>query len=150
QHKARSLSARGLEAMVKVARTDPRGVAPLNTLHATPWHLYTPARDVDLPTGPISAPHPAQTHTPPTLAAPDPEQPCPRFTAFLADTFGNDPDLITYVQRLLGLSLIGEVREQILPFAFGEGANGKSTLADTVMRLAGIGETGYAISAPSE
>jgi putative DNA primase/helicase len=150
QHKARSLSARGLESMVKVARTDPRVVAPLNTLDAKPWQLNTPAGVVDLRTGQVSAPDPEQLHTRSTSVAPDFEQPAPRFHAFLDDTFGGDPDLITYVQRLLGLSLIGEVREQILPFAFGEGANGKSTLADTVMRLAGIGETGYAISAPSE
>ncbi|MBQ0947680.1 phage/plasmid primase, P4 family [Streptomyces sp. RK76] len=150
QHKARSLSARGLESMVKVARTDPRVVAPLATLDAKPWQLNTPAGVVDLRTGQISAPAPEQLHTRSTSVAPDFEADAPRFRAFLNDTFASDPDLITYVQRLLGLSLIGEVREQILPFAFGEGANGKSTLADTVMRLAGIGETGYAISAPSE
>jgi putative DNA primase/helicase len=150
QHKARSLSARGLEAMVKVARTDPRIVAPLATLDAQPWQLNTPGGVVDLRTGHISAPDPEALHTRSTTVAPDFERPADRFHAFLADTFAGDPDLITYVQRLFGLSLIGEVREQILPFAFGEGANGKSTLADTVMRLVGIGETGYSISAPSE
>ncbi|MGI5443362.1 phage/plasmid primase, P4 family [Streptomyces shenzhenensis] len=150
QHKARSLSARGLESMVKVARTDPRIVAPVATLDAHPWQLNTPAGVVDLRTGQISAPDPAALHTRSTSVAPDAEADAPRFRTFLGDTFGNDPDLITYVQRLFGVSLIGTVLEQLLPFAFGEGANGKSTLADTVMRLVGIGETGYAISAPSE
>src|SRR5690606_27713997 len=91
QHKARSLSARGLEAMVKVARTDPRVVAPLNTLDAKPWQLNTPAGVVDLRTGQIRAPDPEQLHTRSTLVAPDPDQPAPRFHAFLDDTFGNDP-----------------------------------------------------------
>lgn len=150
QHKARSLSARGLDSMVKVARTDPRIVAPLATLDASPWQLNTPGGVVNLRTGDISTPDPAALHTRTTAVAPDPEAPAPRFDAFLADTFGSDPDLITYVQRLLGLSLIGTVTEQLLPFAFGDGANGKSTLADTVMRIVGIGETGYSISAPSE
>ncbi|WP_172384774.1 phage/plasmid primase, P4 family [Streptomyces sp. MNP-20] len=150
QHKARSLSARGLESMVKVARTDPRVVTPIATLDANPWQLNTPAGVIDLRTGEISAPDPQQLHTRSTSTAPDFEQPAARWHQFLADTFGNDSDLITYVQRLLGLSLIGAVTEQLLPFAFGEGANGKSTLADTVMRIVGIGETGYSISAPSE
>ncbi|MFF2651494.1 phage/plasmid primase, P4 family [Streptomyces sp. NPDC058045] len=150
QHKQRSLSARGLDSMVKVARTDPRIVAPLATLDANPWQLNTPDGVVDLRTGQLTAPDPASLHTRTTTVAPDPERPAERFRSFLEDTFGGDADLITYVQRLLGVSLIGTVTEQLLPFAFGDGANGKSTLADTVMRLVGIGETGYSISAPSE
>ncbi|MGW4028206.1 phage/plasmid primase, P4 family [Streptomyces sp. NPDC004838] len=150
QHRARSLSARGLESMVKVARTDPRIVAPLASLDANPWELNTPAGVVDLHTGQLSAPDPASLHTRTTTVAPDFEKPAERWLKFLHDTFQGDSETITYVQRLLGVSLIGTVLEQILPFAFGDGANGKSTLADTVMRIIGIGETGYAISAPSE
>lgn len=150
QHRQRSLSARGLESMVKVARTDPRIVAPLATLDAQPWQLNTPGGVVDLRTGTVSAPTPEALHTRTTAVAPDPERPAERWLKFLADTFGADEELITYVQRLLGVSLVGTVLEQLLPFAFGDGANGKSTLADTVMRIIGIGETGYSISAPSE
>jgi putative DNA primase/helicase len=150
QHRARSLSARGLESMIKVARTDPRIVAPLATLDANPWELNTPDGVIDLHTGKLTAPDPASLHTRTTTVAPDFEKPAERWLRFLDDTFNSDPELITYVQRLLGVSLIGTVLEQILPFAFGDGANGKSTLADTVMRIIGIGETGYAISAPSE
>ncbi|MFJ4712689.1 phage/plasmid primase, P4 family [Streptomyces sp. NPDC088785] len=150
QHKGRSLSARGLDSMVKVARTDPRIVAPIATLDARPWELNTPGGVVSLRTGQLTAPDPDALHTRSTAVAPDFERPAERFTAFLKETFSADADLITYVQRLLGLSLIGTVTEQLLPFAFGEGANGKSTLADVAMRLVGIGETGYSISAPSE
>lgn len=149
-HKARTLSARGLESMVKVAQTDPRIVTPLANLDANPWQLNTPAGVVNLRTGELTDPDPDALHTRSTLVAPDFDTHPHLWTTFLADTFGADPGLITYVQRLLGMSLIGTVLEQVLPFAFGDGANGKSTLADTVMRLVGIGETGYAISAPSE
>src|SRR5690606_25131265 len=61
-----------------------------------------------------------------------------------------DPELTTYVQRMLGLSLIGQVTEQILPFAYGSGANGKSTLLNAIVRLIGVGDQGYAITAPAE
>lgn len=150
RHKDRSLSARGLDSMVKVARTDPRIVAPIASLDARPWELNTPGGVINLRTGETAAPSPDALHTRSTAVAPDFERPAERFTAFLDETFSADSDLITYVQRLLGLSLIGTVTEQLLPFAFGEGANGKSTLADVSMRLVGIGETGYSISAPSE
>jgi putative DNA primase/helicase len=150
QHRLRSLSARGLDAMIKVARTDPRIVAPLATLDANPWQLNTPDGVVDLRTGTMTAPDPASLHTRTTTVGPDFEKTAERWLRFIGDTFGKDPELIVYVQRLLGISLIGTVLEQILPFAFGDGANGKSTLADTVMRVIGIGETGYSISAPSE
>jgi putative DNA primase/helicase len=151
RHRANSLSARGLEAMTRVARTDPRIVAPLSHLDAQPYHLNTPNGIVDLRTGKLAAPDPAALHTRSTTIAPDPDSPTPEhWLRFLADTFAGDPDMAGYVQRLLGLSLIGEVLEQILPFAYGEGANGKTTLLGVVQRLAGTGETGYSISAPAE
>src|SRR5690606_6945349 len=63
---------------------------------------------------------------------------------------GGNAELIAYVQRLVGISVIGTVLEQILPFAHGAGANGKSTLTEAAMHALGRGEAGYAISAPSE
>lgn len=50
----------------------------------------------------------------------------------------------------MGLSAIGTILEQILLFAHGSGANGKSTIAETIMHALGRGDGGYAISAPSE
>jgi putative DNA primase/helicase len=42
--------------------------------------------------------------------------------------FGNDPDLISFIQRVLGYCLSGETTEQAMFFFYGIGANGKSTL----------------------
>jgi putative DNA primase/helicase len=45
---------------------------------------------------------------------------------------------------------MGAVLEQILPFALGAGANGKSTLLEASMHALGRGGSGYAIAASSE
>lgn len=150
KHRQKSLSNAAITAMVRLARTDHRIVTHIATLDAHPFQLNTPAGVVDLTTGHITPPDPTQLHTRSTNVAPDFTAHAPRWDKFLADTFAGDPDLTVYVQRLLGISLIGEVLEQILPFAHGAGANGKTTLLGVFQRLIGLGESGYAISAPSE
>jgi putative DNA primase/helicase len=45
--------------------------------------------------------------------------------------------LITYLQRLIGYCLTGDVSEQVLWFLYGTGANGKSTFLNTILALLG-------------
>ncbi len=148
--KRRALSANGIDGILRQARTDPRITVHIDTLDAQPYELNTPAGIIDLRTGTTRPADPAALHTRTTTVAPDYTHPAPTFTRFLADTFGGQADLTAYVQRLFGLSAIGTVLEQILPFGLGGGANGKSTLAEAVMHVLGRGDRGYAISAPSE
>jgi putative DNA primase/helicase len=51
--------------------------------------------------------------------------------------FDGDPELIRYVQQLLGYSLTGDTGEHILPIAYGSGCNGKSTIWNAVLSLLG-------------
>lgn len=150
RHRANSLSRRGLDAMVAVARTDQRTTTNIDQLDAKPYQLNTPGGVIDLRTGNLTPANPAALHTRSTTVAPDPTSTPTRWLAFLADTFAGDPELTTYVQRLLGVSLAGIVLEQLLPFAHGPGANGKTTLLGVVQRVIGIGDDGYSISAPAE
>lgn len=150
RHRKISLSARGLANMLTVARTDPRIVAPIRALDAAPYDLNTPGGLVDLRTGQLRPADPAALCARSTTVAPDFEQPPERWLRFLAQTFAGDNDMTTYVQRLIGVSLVGRVLEQLLPFPYGSGANGKSTLMGVMMRVLGIGDDGYALSAPSE
>lgn len=149
-HRRRVLSAAGVAGVLALAATDPAVVAPLPSLDADPWALNTPGGVVDLRTGVLRPPDPAGVlHTRSTTATPSDSYTGSRFERFLADTFP-DPALRRYVRLLAGISALGVVREQILPFAFGVGANGKSTLLEALMHAFGVGDQGYAIAAAAE
>jgi putative DNA primase/helicase len=67
----------------------------------------------------------------------DPVAACPLFESFLETIFEADKDLISYVQGILGYGLTPEVTRQELYFFHGSGANGKSTLLNTIRRVFG-------------
>lgn len=58
----------------------------------------------------------------------DPAAIHPVFERFLATTFDGDQEMESFVQRVAGLTLVGQVVEQRLFFLHGPGATGKSTL----------------------
>ncbi|WP_426566402.1 phage/plasmid primase, P4 family [Angustibacter sp. McL0619] len=150
RHRRNTLSRRGINAMTALAATDARTVVHLAGLDARPYELNTPAGILDMRTATLRPADPAALHTRSTDVAPDLDTEPTRWLRFLADTFAGDQALTTYIQRLLGVSLLGVVLEQVLPFAFGPGANGKTTLVGVVQRIVGIGDDGYSISAPAE
>lgn len=51
--------------------------------------------------------------------------------------FCGDADLITYVQKIVGMAAIGEVFMEALIIAYGEGRNGKSTFWNTIANVLG-------------
>ena len=72
-----------------------------------------------------------------TNAAYNPEATCPRFIRFLDEVFDGDIELIAWMQRALGYSLLGNTDEQCLFIAYGTGANGKSTLFEIIREILG-------------
>jgi len=52
--------------------------------------------------------------------------------------------MVEYLQRLAGYALTGDIREHVLAFFFGKGANGKSTFLRTLLTILGD----YASPAP--
>lgn len=144
------LSAAGIGGITRLARTDKNISVHIDSLDSHPWDLSTPGGTIDMRTGKLHPADRSRLHTRTTSVTPDYDTPAPVWERFLADTFGEDPALIQYVQRLLGLSAVGQVVEQILPFAYGSGANGKSTLLGVVSAILGRGRDGYAIALDSE
>jgi putative DNA primase/helicase len=69
---------------------------------------------------------------------------CPRFIQFLDEVFGSNPELIAYIQRVVGYCLTGDVSEQCLFLCFGSGANGKSTFLELLKFIFGL----YAYNLP--
>ncbi|WP_436528210.1 phage/plasmid primase, P4 family [Actinoplanes sp. HUAS TT8] len=146
----KALSAGGVSGVVRLARSDPSIVVGMQELDARPYELNAPGGVVDLRTGEVRPSDPVLLHTRSAAVAPDFGRRSDAFDRFLKDTFGDDAGLAAYVQRLLGVSAIGVVLEQLLPFAVGPGANGKSTLMEAAMHALGRGDSGYAAAASAE
>ncbi|ASR86348.1 DNA primase/helicase [Mycobacterium phage Amohnition] len=145
QHRMRSLSRKGLENMVALAKCEPRMRVRLADLDAQPYELNTPSGVVNLKSGALLPHSPDTWHTKITGAGYNPGAVAPEWQRFLSGTFGDDVELIAYVQRLAGLAAIGNVTHHVLPFLFGGGSNGKSVLMDVLTHVLGD----YAITAPA-
>ena len=63
---------------------------------------------------------------------------CPHFEEFLRDILGNDDEVYCFMQRLLGLALIGDGNiKQYIVILNGYGRNGKGTLMQTLHHVLG-------------
>lgn len=136
KHQAKSLSASGITNMLLQAETDTRVAVTLEELDARPWELNTPGGTIDLRTGQLQPADPTHLHTRTTAVTPDFDADPTLWRRFLADTFQDDA-FTAYMQRLIGYSVVGEVREHLLPFCFGSGGNGKGVLLETIAAVLG-------------
>lgn len=143
KHRLKSQSARALSNAVAILRSEPTMRIPADQFDAHAGQLNTPGGVVDLATGALTTPHPHLYHS--KITEGTPTGTAPLWAAFLDQTFQGDTELIGYVQRLVGLSLLGEVREHVLPFLHGKGANGKSVFLETIAHVLGD----YATEAPA-
>jgi putative DNA primase/helicase len=77
----------------------------------------------------------------------NPNAKCPTWEKFLDDVFMGNKEMIKYVQRVIGYSLTGSNKEEVIFIFYGpKGRNGKTTLIKVVLRLLG---TYAATTAPS-
>lgn len=121
-----------------------RHAATVDQWDADPWLLNTPDGVVDLKTGDLR-PHRVEDYMT-KITAVGPGGNCPLFLAFLNTVMKGNVDLISYLQRMFGYGLTGEIIEHALFFWYGTGANGKSVLLSTVSGLLGD----YHTAAPIE
>ena len=75
----------------------------------------------------------------------DPKVKIPLWLKTLDLVFAKNEAVIGFIQRLFGIALTADVSEQILPIFHGSGANGKTTILATMLKM--MGED-YAIMAP--
>jgi putative DNA primase/helicase len=124
-----------LNAMMDLAKSE-LAVTP-DELDAHPMLFNCANGTVDLRTGELH-PHRREDYlTKLAGTAYDRTAQAPIFRAFLARIFRTHPALIGYVQRAVGYGATGSVREQVLFFLYGTGANGKTTLLDAVTTALG-------------
>lgn len=129
------------------------------------WHLNCPNGTLDLKTGALLDHDSKALITKCTATTYNPEADCPLWLAFLRQIMQSSPDssedtaadlerkdaytddLLSFLQRAVGYSLVGEVQEKILLIPWGTGDNGKSTFIETVAAVLG---PDYAMRTPTE
>jgi putative DNA primase/helicase len=140
-------SAKTVAYVSGLVRSNPELVGTVGQWDSDSWVLNTPGGIVDLRTGELRPSDPSAYCTKATAVAPAlVGTKAPIWQAFLERTFRHDPQLIPYMQRVLGYSLTGDTSEQALFFALGQGGNGKGVCLNTITALLGD----YAAVAPSD
>ena len=121
----------------KFARSDPSLAVTSEIWDLDPFLLGTPDGTVDLRTGELREPNPKDGITKITAVTPSERADCPLWLKFLNETFGNDAELIRFIQQWNGYCLTGDSREHALVFGFGPGGNGKGVWMDTTSGVMG-------------
>lgn len=138
-----SQQARMVKNMVTLASSEPRVCVPARELDKDHFLLGVRNGIVDLRTGALLPPDKNARITLIAGCDYDPRAKAPLFERTLSEVFSGDADLAEYMLRVFGYALLGNPTEDIMAIAFGNGANGKSTLINTVRKTFG----GYARSA---
>lgn len=136
---ASGLRSRGTaEAVEKFARSNVASIALPGQFDRDPYLLGTPGGTVELRTGEMREARPEDYVTRQTSATPAPEgTPAPRWERFLGEVFLGEPEMVAFLQRLLGYALTGDTREEVFAYLRAGGRNGKGTLMKTVAEAMG-------------
>lgn len=132
----RSESAGGLEGILRIAASLRPIAVAAKMLDADPYLFNTPTGTLDLRTGEIRAPDPADLITKVSGCGFDPDADGLPFEEFINEILP-DPEVRGFIQRLIGSSMLGKVHEHILPIFTGVGKNGKSTLLNLLRKAFG-------------
>lgn len=133
----RSQSEQKLRVMVNMASSWPELTAKLSEFDNNPDLLNCLNGVVHLPTGELIGHHPSQKLMKLAPVEYKPYAKCPNFDGFIRQIFMNDAELLSWIQMALGYQLTGHVSEQVFFSAYGTGANGKSTLYETIISALG-------------
>jgi putative DNA primase/helicase len=131
-------TARTVAAVHWLARADRRQAATLEQFDTNTWLITTTDATYDLRTGKGRLPDSRDYITKKTACPCAPKgTPHPLWTAFLNKITAEDRELQGFLKRYFGYCLTGETSEHRFVFAYGTGANGKSTLINTIAKILG-------------
>ena len=121
-----------------------RMLAPYDQFNHDGYALGCANGVIDLRTGELRDGARADWITRSTELVFDPKQECPLFEKFMREIMQGDKNMISYLWRVIGYALTGDVTERAFFLFHGEGRNGKSTFVETLKALLGPSGRGYA------
>jgi putative DNA primase/helicase len=126
-----------IKAMLNLAMTEEGvGVGP-EAFDSQPFLFNVLNGTLDLCTGQLRPHNPCDMLSKIAPVKYDEKAECPTWLKFLTKIMDNNLKLVGFIQRALGYSLTGSIREQCLFFMYGTGQNGKSTFLDAIQNLLG-------------
>lgn len=126
-----------VRAMIEHAKSEPGIAASLEQFDTQPMLFNVANGTIDLERQQIRDHARDDLLRKQSLVRYDPSATCPRWEKFLMQVLDQDADLIAYLQRALGYSLTGDMREQVLHLMYGTGSNGKTTFLEVLADLFG-------------
>lgn len=118
--------------MVALASSDPRVVVPLAELDKHSYLLGVGNGAVDLRTGVLVPPDRKHWITTITPVEYDPAARAPLFEQTVHEVFHGDDDMVAFFQRVVGYSILGVPKEDVMVIPYGSGSNGKSTVLGAI------------------
>jgi putative DNA primase/helicase len=119
-------------------------LAEPNEFDRDPFLLNCLNGTIDLRTGELKPHNPADRITKLAPGEYDPDAEAPTWQRFLEDVFCGDKGLLEFVQRAVGYSATGDVREDCFFLCYGTGSNGKTTFLNTIRQV--LGDYGQAVA----
>jgi putative DNA primase/helicase len=126
-----------IEAMISLARGERTVAVSPDIFDRHQWLLSCRNGTLDLTSGKLR-PHRREDYVTKLIDLDyDPEATAPRWEKFWREVFEPHPDLIPLIQRAVGYTLTGSVREECLFLCIGDGSNGKGVFCKTVQKVLG-------------
>lgn len=127
----------GLKNAVDLFRSEPGIALSASNLDCGDWLLPVRNGLIDLQTGTFTPMRPDLHITYTAAVDYDPHATCPIWERFLLRIMNGDVALVEYLRRAIGYTLTTMTSEHALFFAYGSGANGKSTFLNVLRALFG-------------
>lgn len=135
KHARRSEADARIRAMINIAKSEPEVVVRQEELDRDVWLLNVRNGTLNLKTGELRSHRREDLITKVVPIEFSRTATCPRWENFLEQITNGDDGLIRFLQKSIGYSLTGDIREQCLFILYGTGANGKSTFVNAVSSL---------------
>lgn len=126
-----------LESMCELASTNPAVAVKESVWDTDPLKISVTNGTLNLKTGEFEEPSREDFITKQSKVVYDETQECPIWEKTLEEVFSDNPEIIPYLQRVFGYCLTGLTDEHLMWFWYGGGANGKSTILNTIKALMG-------------
>ena len=126
-----------IRAMMDLAKSEEAIAAKPADFDTDQFLLTVPNGTIELRSGSLRAHRLEDMITRVAGAAYEPSAQCPEFEKFMNSICGDDPELVRYLQKVVGYSLTGSIVDQSWFLLYGVGSNGKSTLLDVLRMLLG-------------